>query len=568
MNDTLFTKLNIKNFVIYMISAILILIVFLQVRTHTNNSYDIFSINNNWAVEKDGEYSYQNLPLKLKSGKKGNIRIIKRLPKNIDVDTLNIFTVDQILEVSINGKIIFSENTTYPDKSFIKVSGKKWNQIPIHDVEAGSIIMISLKNESNSDNMVIHGVYLSRGADFSKKIIRENALSFIICIVFFMIGSSSYLSYRYLKTRVNDTEFLNFFAWIMIIASIWLTSENQIVKFFFPYPSLLSFIRAIALMLLPLTLTSYLMFVDGIKDRKTLKYLALLLKYNFIFRLILAFFGIYSISSIDRLISLMIYLALISIVIIIFTSMYRGFTKRTIVIEISFMLLFAFLITDNYMLHDNQAGYNNLYAEIGLLIFFFSQMTTLSNKFKKIFNTLQVTEKYKNLAKTDIMTSLNNRFSFEDNLKKIDKIIDNDPSKLKSKNFSILMVDLNNLKPINDNLGHTYGDDALSRCANAIKMAFQGSGINFGGTGRAFRIGGDEFAVIFFGIDEGLMNEKIDYFKSIIDEKNEELIYCLSAAVGYAFYDEKIDKSAEDVYKRADKNMYQNKIIMKGGNVR
>lgn len=569
MNIQIFNKINIRNNIIYLGLLIIVLSVFFFVKKGTSGSFDVYSFNQNWSMENMvGSYTNVNLPVKVDRKRYEDLKIIKRLPGNLDVTTLNIFTIDQGLEVEIDGKVVYSEDMDFEPKGFISVPGKKWNQIPISNFKPGAILTITYRQHSINNNTVIHRMFLSRGEDFSKFLVRNHFSSLLMGFFILVIGLLSVIGYFYFGSKVNDADFMRFFAGIMIVSSIWVLMENHIIKFFLPYPDFLSFLRGVSLMLFPISLFTYLIFVDGFRQKTSIMYMIIIVKSYLIIRLILDYTSILPIVSNDKITTFMIYFSMIALVLIIFSNMHSGFDKRTLTIELSFVILFIFSIIDNYLTRKNQAIYGGFYVGIGFLVFSVFQVMILSSQFKDLFIRLQLSEKYEKFATTDGLTYLYNRFSFEENLVQINKIIENNLSKLKTCNFSIVMIDLNDLKPINDKLGHLYGDDALIRCANAVRQAFGGSGVNFGGEGKVYRIGGDEFAVILFGIDEKLLNEKIEYFHKVLDDENKDIKYHLSAAVGYAFFDENLDKKAEQLFKRADSNMYQIKEKMKGGNVR
>src|SRR4051812_46200799 len=85
---------------------------------------------------------------------------------------------------------------------------------------------------------------------------------------------------------------------------------------------------------------------------------------------------------------------------------------------------------------------------------------------------------------TDPLTGLFNRYHYEAMLKReIARCSRYDVS------LSLLLVDLDRLKPLNDRWGHQAGDRALTRVAAAIQKSLRGTDI-------AARIGGDEFAII------------------------------------------------------------------------
>lgn len=77
-----------------------------------------------------------------------------------------------------------------------------------------------------------------------------------------------------------------------------------------------------------------------------------------------------------------------------------------------------------------------------------------------------------------------------------------------------------------------------------------------------YRIGGDEFIVVTTGQDYENIKELTEQFRKLISEQSGEPWEKVSAAIGYAVYDGK--KTADEVFKKADSNMYENKKEIKG----
>lgn len=123
--------------------------------------------------------------------------------------------------------------------------------------------------------------------------------------------------------------------------------------------------------------------------------------------------------------------------------------------------------------------------------------------------------------------------------------------------LSILFIDLDKFKPINDGLGHEAGDRALRAFADVLRKATEGKG-------EAYRVGGDEFCVLLpnHSLDEGIaVAERIRRGMQAI--KTDELTNGLSASIGVANFPESTSDSTKLV-KAADKAMYQSKNA--GGN--
>ncbi len=157
-------------------------------------------------------------------------------------------------------------------------------------------------------------------------------------------------------------------------------------------------------------------------------------------------------------------------------------------------------------------------------------------------------------AYRDSLTGLKNKASYLETTAHLDKDI-SDGIAL----FAIVMVDVNFLKRVNDTYGHDRGNEYLCNCARDICSVF--------GKRQTYRIGGDEFVVVLEGNDLLEATYMTEQFREVVAQKkdNSELEPWerVSAAVGMASYIPETDTCAEDVFKRADQAMYENKLAMK-----
>lgn len=157
-------------------------------------------------------------------------------------------------------------------------------------------------------------------------------------------------------------------------------------------------------------------------------------------------------------------------------------------------------------------------------------------------------------AKRDSLTGIRNRLAYDEVCKDIDyRIADG------FKDFGIIMIDLNFLKRINDTYGHDKGNVAIKILCEIVCKTFAHSPV--------FRIGGDEFVVIIENDDFVHHEEKFMEFLGRISEKttNESLPMWerISAAAGKALFNPEMDQNINNVFKRADNAMYENKKNMK-----
>lgn len=176
----------------------------------------------------------------------------------------------------------------------------------------------------------------------------------------------------------------------------------------------------------------------------------------------------------------------------------------------------------------------------------------LAAAFEKTAEKLHGYMKYINaLAYKDALTGIKNSTAYNEQSTELDvkiKMGECEP-------FAIIVADVNGLKMTNDKYGHDFGNKLLIKSAKAICDTFKRSPV--------FRIGGDEFVVILRGEDF----ENRTALISDLDERLSQTFISIgdvelnvSLARAMAVYDSDTDISFDDVFNRADKNMYEHKM--------
>jgi len=122
---------------------------------------------------------------------------------------------------------------------------------------------------------------------------------------------------------------------------------------------------------------------------------------------------------------------------------------------------------------------------------------------------------------------------------------------------SVGVIDIDNLKPINDTYGHAAGDAAIRAVARAIRVVIRADDL-------LFRWGGDEFLVLMFALPESLARERLDSLKSALANvtlPNAGSPLKISVSVGIASFStiHELDRAREE----ADRAMYKSKQTKK-----
>ena len=144
---------------------------------------------------------------------------------------------------------------------------------------------------------------------------------------------------------------------------------------------------------------------------------------------------------------------------------------------------------------------------------------------------------YIHLAKVDSLTKLFNRQSYyQDSITYQDDIT------------GVVSIDMNDLKKTNDTYGHEAGDIALRSISDVMSKYCGKKGI-------AYRVGGDEFVILYLNATEEEIIESIN----LIKEKMNDTSY--TCAYGYHMHSK--NELIDDVVRISDQKMYEDKSIQK-----
>lgn len=153
-------------------------------------------------------------------------------------------------------------------------------------------------------------------------------------------------------------------------------------------------------------------------------------------------------------------------------------------------------------------------------------------------------ERLRYMSTHDTLTGFYNRAFFEEELKRI--------SEQRLTPVSVIMVDVDGLKEVNDTLGHAAGDKVLKQTASVLLSVFRTEDL-------VARIGGDEFAIILPGGDHQVVEKAIQRTRDVIDQSTAAMGGIgLSLSVGAATTDD--PDRLEEALKLADERMYKDKL--------
>lgn len=229
-----------------------------------------------------------------------------------------------------------------------------------------------------------------------------------------------------------------------------------------------------------------------------------------------------------------------------FREMRRGKNKalgRVMAGYVLFAVCSVLAITIYYL--DSSLPYSPVYM-LGVFGFILLLAETAGQRVLEQINENANMAVYAKLAYRDVLTGLGNRAAF---------VRETQETKQSAAPFGYIMVDVNDLKKVNDTLGHPKGDALIHRVAQCLQRAAAEKG-------NCYRIGGDEFVVS--------LNESREALLACADRIREEIAaadagseFPVSAALGLAWSEDQPDPIPAQVFRQADDAMYADKKRMK-----
>lgn len=156
------------------------------------------------------------------------------------------------------------------------------------------------------------------------------------------------------------------------------------------------------------------------------------------------------------------------------------------------------------------------------------------------------------LVQMDPLTEALNRHAFHSLLRRPEK---GEESKTSG---SVAVIDIDNLKPINDNFGHTVGDKAIRAVARAMRSLVRADDM-------LFRWGGDEFLVLMFNLPQSEAWRRMEKLNEILDENCRRWVnvpVTVTVSYGVAGFNSLTDLG--DAIETADKAMYAQRHQVRG----
>lgn len=485
-----------------------------------------------------------NLPVTLKNIE--NVQIQRRIPNLHEDDIIFFYTSEQGVRVFIDDLQIYEYGMNQRTEPFMKSPASLWHKIKLEKVYAGKTISFFFSYPYENHRGHIFKIYLSNYNSFLKYLIIKYFLSLefgILCLIFSIVLVPLCLASRQYSDKLKQICCISFYA---ALAAILCIADSKLILFITDYPRLFSMMAILSLMLLGLPPIMYAACIKDLKMHKFLHIAVVLCIILYCTGIVLEFLAVIDVYRIRNYIYAGLYISTLIYFIALGTSLVRDKRHDVKIPLLAYLLLFLISSIDLIIHFMDEEYYSAGYVSFASLVFIIFLVITSFAGLRQLIEKNKNSILYKDLISQDFMTGTKNKSSF---LSDIEKLI-------LSEKVAAIVFDINNLKSINEEFGHEKGDEAVIKIASLIKNEF----LQYG---ECYRTGTDEFTALITDKHNVNIYECLQNFISALDKVNRNLKYKLGAAMGYAFFDSKLDSRFKDTVLRAKNNMIKNKTSQK-----
>ena len=455
-----------------------------------------------------------------------------------------------VLDCYLDGELYYTYGRELYEKD--QVLGHEYLRIPLPADYVGREIRLEMTfTESNSVSS-LSNFYVISSEDNYKESITKHYMTWMTSITLIVVGIVAVLTS---VTRKRFNQDIQTIVWLSLFSmgiSLWMLCNENLLSLIVDDMRICNVIEYFSLYLT--IIPTALFFANVHADEKRMRGVflfwagaAALLNVAIIFT---------QVTGMEHYVNWLTYAQLMMAgeVVLFLYSLFRSFkTKKSNQRVMAYGMVFMGIVIGLELLRYVASKYGgvNHWVEVSLVplgsfVFVISMAYGYLMEFFKSYYSKTEQKILEKMAYTDLLTNVYNRNYCE-------KIMDE--MEIEKEPGFLVVLDLNELKYVNDNLGHQAGDELLVSFAQILQEVFPEDCIS--------RMGGDEFAVIASHKTEDVVKFHLQQLDKAIEKKNKQGSR-LSAAYGYSYYDGLEDTMIRKVYREADEKMYACKKFMKG----
>ncbi len=494
-----------------------------------------------------GWYDEDGTPVDIKKIN-SNADLYKVLPDADSAKTFFLSLKTGNAKVFLDDRLIY-ETELYETWFLGTTPGYVFVEAEIPAGKSGRRLHLQIINPYGDHATKIDDIYFGDGRSIISYKVRQLLAPFSLGVLMTAIGVFFVVFFFVLKGRFDNAKKWMHIGVFAAVTGVFVTMDSKLPHLIFGHSAIWHIVIEISLMMIPIPICLYLIEEFNMKKR-VYPYIIIIVDIaEILINLALNIFNIKEYHQTVYLTHVIFAFVVMMGIDIVVSELLKDFRHhRYDFIGLIFLMIGG--VTDIILYYTKSLAVTYIFLRIGIFGFLiFSAIQVITSVISEYENDVKG-DVIKRLAYHDGLTDLYNRTSFIEAMEAMDRNI--------GECVLIAVFDVNNLKAVNDTLGHAVGDDLISAAATALSYGFSEAG-------KVYRTGGDEFVVIVTGdlIRDRFEKGLAKYEEKIKEMNLEQRKYSISVAVGAESNVISDNCSMQNILEKADAAMYENKKEMK-----
>lgn len=501
------------------------------------NNENYIDFTNNW-------YS-NNEKVKLSEVYKYN-KVSKKLPKVNDDTKLSLMVKNVDIDIYVGNKIIFDYSSKNNNDSS---SNSYFINIDLKEEYSNQEISIRTNNTNSIVKGKITEVYIGESKDIILNIVSEHLIGIIFSSIIVFVGLVLIVIYFISKSHNIISIKLLYLGAFAAFSGLFIFMSSSLSQMLTKTGYMYNLIYETCILIMILCILQFsFSTLKKVSNKFIVNFIYILNIINYIICYVIILFGKTKMYGVVLFSNIVYGLCVFYLIYISIKSLRKREEKYNAggLLFVSIGYIIDMLISFNSIVIEPY-----FFTRIGVFILLCLGGVQILLNFLKRYRDQNEKAILQKLAYEDGLTGLLNRTSFMDELEELKDY----------KQGLIAVLDINDLKNVNDTYGHLEGDNLIKEAASNIDDYLSSFG-------KCYRIGGDEFVFIS---KESDIEEKFNYtckkLLNHIDRHNKisGKPYELRLAMGYSVISKK--NPINKAFQVADSNMYENKMNIKNKNL-
>lgn len=506
----------------------------------------VFPVSWQWQ-QSESVFTDIKLPAKLPGTAGQSVVLRCQIPEKIlPGGTLLVRSSMQSVQLFLGDEkeLLYESGQNQPSYQGVML-GSAWHLVRLPPEAAGETLVLILNSPYQSQTELVNQVMYGSRSSLLFYMVRTYGFGLLCALL--VLAAAAFLIGVGIVAKSKELRYLGLFD---LFVGLWLLSESKLIQFFTGNQYLIATLAFFSLMLIPLPFLLYLECAYTPHSHRRI---------NELFFMYVALDAVCLLADITGIADLYSTLPLIHVGIFIGSGLV-GFAllwetlhwhnQDALRVLGPVLVLVASALAELVQFYAGSLFRISFILRVGMLVFIFLLAMLSVQRLLALLDKNREAKYFRRLAYQDLLTGCENRTAYYEAVARRFGVLNGRARRW------LVLLDMNSLKKINDEFGHSAGDEAL-RCAAACMMSV------FGEQGKVYRIGGDEFAILIMGPDEVAFTKLMEQFEKRVEQERQTKPYPFELAVGFGLYDPDQYAGFDEFSHEIDRRMYYSKKKLK-----